>query len=65
MTSFEQGPPAIDSALWTDFLAGSRLACARLISLVENEPASVPEIRDRLRRFRDEQTRAVESQTIP
>ncbi len=48
MKSFDQGPPVVDSALWTGFLAGSRLACARLISLVENEPALVPEIRDRL-----------------
>jgi len=48
MTSTEEGPFAIDSALWSDFLAGRRLACARLISLVENVPESVPEIRDRL-----------------
>jgi LAO/AO transport system kinase len=34
--------------LWDEFFAGSRLACARLISLVENEPDSVPEIRDKL-----------------
>jgi len=40
--------PAVDPALWADFLKGSRLACARLISLVENEPRSVPEVRDLL-----------------
>jgi LAO/AO transport system kinase len=34
--------------LWDDFFSGSRLACARLISKVENEPDLVPEIRDRL-----------------
>lgn len=48
MNSFDHGPFAIDPALWSGFLAGSRLACARLISLVENEPAAIPEIRDRL-----------------
>ena len=34
--------------LWERFFAGQRLACARLISKVENEPALIPEIRDRL-----------------
>lgn len=34
--------------LWDDFFKGSRLACARLITLVENFPESVPEIRDKL-----------------
>ncbi len=34
--------------LWDEFFRGSRLACARLISLVENHPGSVPEIRDRI-----------------
>jgi LAO/AO transport system kinase len=34
--------------LWDDFFKGSRLACARLITLVENSPESVPEIRDKL-----------------
>ena len=33
---------------WDDFFAGSRLACARLITRVENSPALVPEIRDRI-----------------
>jgi LAO/AO transport system kinase len=36
------------AGLWEGFFAGRRLACARLISLVENEPAARPEIRDRL-----------------
>ena len=48
MKSIESGPFAVDPALWADFLAGRRLACARLITLVENVPESVPEIRDRL-----------------
>ena len=34
--------------LWEEFFRGSRLACARLISIVENSPESVPEIRDKL-----------------
>jgi LAO/AO transport system kinase len=38
----------LDDALWSDFLAGRRLACARLISLAENEPAALSELRDRL-----------------
>lgn len=33
---------------WDDFFKGSRLACARLITKVENAPALVPEIRDRI-----------------
>ncbi len=36
------------AAQWDAFFAGSRRACARLITKVENEPASVPEIRDGL-----------------
>ena len=34
--------------LWDNFFKGSRLACARLITLVENSPELVPEIRDQL-----------------
>jgi LAO/AO transport system kinase len=34
--------------LWGQFFKGSRLACARLITLVENFPELVPEIRDKL-----------------
>ena len=34
--------------LWDEFFQGSRVACARLISLVEDRPDLVPEIRDRL-----------------
>ena len=33
---------------WDDFFQGSRVACARLISLVEDRPDLVPAIRDRL-----------------
>lgn len=35
-------------ALWESFFAGSRRACARLITLIENEPSLVPEMRERL-----------------
>jgi len=34
--------------LWDEFFKGSRLACAKLISAVENHPAAIPKIRDRL-----------------
>jgi LAO/AO transport system kinase len=34
--------------LWDDFFRGSRVACARLISTVEDRPDLVPAIRDRL-----------------
>lgn len=39
---------AIPSNLWTAFFEGSRLACARLITKVENDPSLVPAVRDRL-----------------
>lgn len=39
---------AIPSALWADFFEGSRLACARLVTLVENDQRLVAEVRDRL-----------------
>lgn len=39
---------AIPSNLWTAFFDHSRLACARLITRVENEPAIVPIVRDKL-----------------
>lgn len=42
------GRGLIPTTLWDDFFAGSRLACARLISLAENRPELLPEIRDRL-----------------
>ncbi len=38
----------VEPDLWEEFFRGRRLACARLISLVENRPESIPEIRDRL-----------------
>ncbi len=38
----------IRNNLWDDFSAGSRLACARLISAVENEAEALPEILDRV-----------------
>jgi len=34
--------------LWENFFKGDRLACARLISAVENFPSLVPQIRDKL-----------------
>jgi len=33
---------------WDDFFKGGRLACARLISAVENEPEALPEILDKV-----------------
>lgn len=38
----------VDQELWTDFYKGSRLACARLITAVENDPEALPEILDRI-----------------
>lgn len=40
--------PSVSQELWTDFFAGSRLACARLISAVENSPQAIPEVLDRI-----------------
>jgi LAO/AO transport system kinase len=45
------GPSARDplgTRFWEDFFQGSRVACARLISLVEDRPDLVPAIRDQL-----------------
>jgi LAO/AO transport system kinase len=39
---------SIQKSLWDDFSAGSRLACARLISTVENDAESLPEVLDRV-----------------
>jgi len=38
----------IQESLWADFFAGGRLACARLITAVENDPDALPEILDRI-----------------
>jgi GTPase len=38
----------IRDSLWDDFFAGGRLACARLISAVENDAEALPEILDRV-----------------
>jgi len=35
-------------AIWDDFFRGNRLACARLITAVDNHPDWIPEILDRL-----------------
>ncbi|MGA2587716.1 MAG: methylmalonyl Co-A mutase-associated GTPase MeaB [Candidatus Aminicenantales bacterium] len=42
------GGRSIPPELWDDFFKGSRLACARLITKVENSPELIPEIRDKL-----------------
>lgn len=34
--------------LWDDFFKGGRLACARLITAVENDPDAIPEILDKV-----------------
>jgi LAO/AO transport system kinase len=34
--------------LWEDFFKGGRLACARLISAVENDPDALPEVLDKI-----------------
>jgi len=39
---------SISPQLWEEFFRGSRLACARLITKVENDLELIPEIRDRL-----------------
>jgi len=39
---------ALRDELWAQFLEGSRLACARIISLVENQPGLLESIRHRL-----------------
>jgi LAO/AO transport system kinase len=39
---------SIRPELWDEFFKGSRLACAKLITAVENYPAAIPKIRDRL-----------------
>lgn len=53
----EVGPPtpgmthtqnSIPTQLWDEFKSGSRLACARLITLIENNPDLVPEMREAL-----------------
>jgi LAO/AO transport system kinase len=48
MTSDQSARDPLGPRFWEDFFQGSRVACARLISLVEDRPDLVPEIRDRL-----------------
>lgn len=38
----------ISAEVWAEFFRGNRLACARLITAVENHPTIGPEVRDRL-----------------
>jgi LAO/AO transport system kinase len=40
--------PVIASAVWEDFFRGGRLACARLLSAVENDADALPAIIDRI-----------------
>jgi LAO/AO transport system kinase len=47
-SKIEAGPGQISSSLWESFFEGNRRACARLITLVENDKSLVPEMRDRL-----------------
>lgn len=44
----QTGSEMLPESLWASFFEGSRLACARLITKVENDQALVPAIRDRL-----------------
>ncbi len=46
--SVKESGYVVKPELWEEFFKGSRLACARIISLLENHPDSVPEIRDKL-----------------
>lgn len=48
MNSIEAGPGQISSGIWDAFFEGNRRACARLITMVENNKSLVPEMRDRL-----------------
>jgi LAO/AO transport system kinase len=48
MTPETPGRDPLGPNFWDDFFRGSRVACARLISLVEDRPDLVPAIRDRL-----------------
>jgi LAO/AO transport system kinase len=38
----------VQQGLWEDFFKGGRLACARLITAVENDPEALPEILDKI-----------------
>lgn len=42
----DAGNLPIPASLWDAFCEGSRLACARLITIVENQPSQVPAIHD-------------------
>ena len=48
MTSDTSARDPLGPALWDEFFQGSRVACARLISTVEDRPDLVAAIRDRL-----------------
>ncbi len=48
MHSNRQAVCSISSQIWEEFSRGSRLACARLITIVENDRESIPVLRDRL-----------------
>ncbi len=48
MSPIDDARDSLPPGLWEDFSAGGRLPCARLISLIENEPSVRAAIRDRL-----------------
>ena len=39
---------SVPPELWRGFFRGERLACARLITMIENDTEAIPDIRDRL-----------------
>jgi LAO/AO transport system kinase len=40
--------PPVEPDLWNFFFGGNRLACARLITAIDNSPDSIPEILDKI-----------------
>lgn len=40
--------PTLTATLWDEFTKGDRRACARVITLVENHPETIPEVHERL-----------------
>jgi LAO/AO transport system kinase len=44
----KRAPDGVSVRLWDEFASGSRRACAKIITLVENEPQLVPAIREAL-----------------
>lgn len=48
MANMSAGNPVVAPELWSSLISGDRRACARLITKVENEPESIPAIRELL-----------------